>query len=426
MSTIYGGNGGLEATANTGIPTLGQIDAAVAKNPHDGLLLYYKLDEASTPSVDSVALDGQLNMDLNWNGTSQAPGKVGNSLLSTALQQYAGTTGAFDSLLGQIGSRSVFCWVYLVHAVASGYVAEIFGLRGSSACLRLVVYETGGNNRLRFQCTTSGTSWQYSFNHTTNLSTGTWYFVAAVYDQSAAKVTLYVDTTAVSMAAGFSTISSSVTDVSIGDRSDGESGKQWRVDELGFAGRALSAAELEAIRRNGNGTGYLQVPDTEQGASLPFGFQSSGVTVANTTTETSLVGTPNSGSATFPANSLKLYGGGRLNLKVSMAYIAGETFTIRVKVGGTTLLEHTTVPGAALASTIIPFVDTDIQCESAGTDGWCRAFYVTSVTLPNPTAYSGTGVVNTTIANAVDLTWQWATANAGNTVKVLSLTGVED
>jgi hypothetical protein len=190
------------------------------------------------------------------------------------------------------------------------------------------------------------------------------------------------------------------------------------VDELGFAGRALSAAELEAIRRNGNGTGYLQVPDTEQGASLPFRFQGGGIT-ANTTSETSLVGSPGSGSVTIPANHAKI--GSRFSLVFGLnlsTSAAPGNVTIRVKVGGETLLTATYPHSGSMAS-VARTLACHLDVTAAGTSGAVRA------SLDGLIEATGSGTLNTTIANAVDITWQWATADAGNAVTVLISHGVQ-
>jgi hypothetical protein len=103
------------------------------------------------------------------------------------------------------------------------------------------------------------------------------------------------------------------------------------------------------------------------------------------------------------------------------------TITIRLKVGAVTLTTLTVTPTASL-STASGIVFGYWQVVSAGTSGTVNAqiYFNDGSNASGSWASSLATAVDTTVAGNVDLTWQWATANAGNTATVNGLSGDYD
>lgn len=149
-------------------------------------------------------------------------------------------------------------------------------------------------------------------------------------------------------------------------------------------------------------------------------------TVANTTTETSLVGSP-VGNVTIPASAL--YAGQTIRITAMGTIATTGTPTLRIK--------------AKLGSNII--VDTAAQTLTAisGTNMWRAEFLITPNTIGNSGTVIGQGsldyhtavtgiagiasastatvTVNTNNSQAIDLTAQWGTASASNTITCTNL-----
>lgn len=414
-SFILGGLPNTEPTTGTGLANANYVDAQMAKGPDDGLLCYYKLDESADPRVDSTGLVGNL---FQYGNVTAITGKVGaKAIRCEGTQSFL--SKAVTTEINCPGSMTLQAWVK-PNVIVSGEHFGVGGLLGGGvAFYEAIVRSTGGNLRFRFRVSTSGTDWTNNYDHTTNLTLGTWYLLTAVYDQPNAKVTLYVNTTAVSTASGITAIATTTDPKDIGVGNYTGTGSEGDVDEFAIWKRPLSLAEISAIYRNANGSSYGQVGDVSPQSTVPFGFETSGVTVGNTTTETSLIGSLNYGTNIVPANGLPLYGtlGLRLVVLLTTTAVPG-TVTIRVKTAGGTIVTAAFTPPANLSAVVIAFVDNQVMCEAAGTNGTWRGTWVESVT---PNFYTGTLEVDTTAAQTLDLTWQWQTADAGNTVYVTSL-----
>lgn len=152
-------------------------------------------------------------------------------------------------------------------------------------------------------------------------------------------------------------------------------------------------------------------------ASVPIGN-----TIGNTTTETAFAS-----SYVIPSNSLSA--GQSLRIKLYGVYniAAGpETVEFKVKIGTQTVLDSGAV-------TLVPpmtnggiAVDADLFVNSVGSAGSIEAQGVgqlgaptsgSSINLTNIAPY----VIDTTINEAITVTWQFTTANAGNNVTLRAM-----
>lgn len=146
-------------------------------------------------------------------------------------------------------------------------------------------------------------------------------------------------------------------------------------------------------------------------------------TVANTTTETSLFGT-GVGSLTLSANALAAGYAIRITLfgYKSNPGSAG-TITVRLKLGGNTLASVVVTPGTT-TNTLVE-LRALITCRSAGVSGTVLGQghmqapeTVTTNRYWDLVTTGGATTVDTTGTLAVDVTWEWQTANANRTVTI--------
>jgi hypothetical protein len=164
-------------------------------------------------------------------------------------------------------------------------------------------------------------------------------------------------------------------------------------------------------------------------STLPGGVVFSGTadkTVANTTSETSLIPT-GVGSATLAANSFSA--GKVLRIRLSGKYgtktaPAGD-ITIKVKLGSTvvnTSGTHSVDPGE---TDQFWTVDLCLTCRTTGASGtvigqtsWNHsvAGAVSTAMQVAPMVANSAVTIDTTTSQAVDVTAQWSTANASNTI----------
>lgn len=151
-------------------------------------------------------------------------------------------------------------------------------------------------------------------------------------------------------------------------------------------------------------------------------------TVGNSTAEGSLVGA-GVGSMVFPAGSM--YQGRTYSLIAygyySTALLSIGTFTLRIKLNGTTILS-TTASSLSLNTANQTFqVRANFTCRSPGTPGSLMAQgdlrYLTGLNanVMDGMVNTAATALDTTVAQSLDMTAQWGTLNANNTVTVTNL-----
>lgn len=149
--------------------------------------------------------------------------------------------------------------------------------------------------------------------------------------------------------------------------------------------------------------------------------QTASVTVANTTTETTLVGS-GVGSMTLPANFLTV--GRVLKVRVWGVHSAtgAPTIRIKVKVGGTAILDTTAVTSNNDTNTAFQ-VEAWITCRTTGGTGTIigQGKYEEISHAAFPMSATATTTVDTTATQAVDVSLTWGTAAAGNTQTATNL-----
>ena len=153
-------------------------------------------------------------------------------------------------------------------------------------------------------------------------------------------------------------------------------------------------------------------------------------TVANTTTETTLIGS-GVGSLTLATN--RLAAGKTLRIRArgywgTDAAVAG-TMRWRVKLGSTTVLDTGAITPAIAITNLFWQLDAEIVCRTTGGSGTVFAQGYTdrqevaeaallAVTMVN----TATTTINTTVTQAIDVTFEWGTADAENTITCSNVT----
>jgi len=156
--------------------------------------------------------------------------------------------------------------------------------------------------------------------------------------------------------------------------------------------------------------------------------QISNSTVANTTVETSAFSNVD-GSQTLPANFMEANGMWRLSGYGFISGVNNNTATIRIKVGSVTLITSTlTMPATFTNSEFL--VEFFLSCRTDGATGTVigQGNTIISAGVGQATSYfrsllmTTTAVVNTTISNKIDVTYQWGTASASNSMTLTHAT----
>lgn len=155
--------------------------------------------------------------------------------------------------------------------------------------------------------------------------------------------------------------------------------------------------------------------------------QISDVTVTNTTTETTLISSGR-GYTTLPIHFFRI--GKRIRLRaygrLSTSSTPG-TVTIRFKFGSTNIATTSSFTPTAGMTNALCWLDIEVVCRSTsasgtiysqGRFGWEGASNETrTVALLNTSAIT----INTRSSHTIDLTWQWGSASASNSVTITNL-----
>lgn len=149
--------------------------------------------------------------------------------------------------------------------------------------------------------------------------------------------------------------------------------------------------------------------------------QTQSVTVSNTTMETTVTGT-GVGSLTLPANFFTAGISVRVTAYGYYSVAATPTLDLKLKLGGSTILDSTAVTSNAGSNTGIVFTSV-ITCRTAGVTG--TIFSQGSFTQLGNTGFqltnTSTNTINTTGTLAVNLTATWGTASMSDTLTITNL-----
>lgn len=150
--------------------------------------------------------------------------------------------------------------------------------------------------------------------------------------------------------------------------------------------------------------------------------QTATVTVGNTAAETTLTGA-GQGSRTLAANTLAAGSILRVRARGYMSATGVVTLELKVKLGAVTILD-TTALGAPTVTNGLFDLDCLVACRTTGATGTVIAEGELTVggSAPFGIANTSTATIDTTTINVVDITAQWGSALAGDTISATILT----
>jgi len=149
--------------------------------------------------------------------------------------------------------------------------------------------------------------------------------------------------------------------------------------------------------------------------------QTASATVANTTTETSILST-GVGTKTLPANFLVAGKTVRIKVEGYVSNLLTPTIQIRVKLGSTVVLDTTAVTMTTITGNRRFNAESTITCRTTGASGTVfsqgEARYFTIASTANSIDMINTAAttINTTTTQAIDVMVTWGTANASNSI----------
>jgi hypothetical protein len=192
------------------------------------------------------------------------------------------------------------------------------------------------------------------------------------------------------------------------------------------SGTSLTTPEAGAVEYDGNNL-YFTGGALLRG-SLPrvLYSQSASGTVSNTAAETTLIGA-GVGSTTLPANFFVAGRTVRLSLKGVLSTTGTPTLLLNVKLGSTVIIASATVTLPSSITNRAFVLEIDITCRVAGASGTFigeGSLILDNSTTPYIIGFAGIGTVtvDTTAAQALDLTATFGTASSSNVIA--SKTGV--
>ncbi|NCC88670.1 MAG: hypothetical protein EOM05_12565 [Clostridia bacterium] len=147
-------------------------------------------------------------------------------------------------------------------------------------------------------------------------------------------------------------------------------------------------------------------------------------TISNTVTETTLFGT-GVGSLIIPANLLVVGRTYNIKFRGYMSGVNGNNATLKLKLGNVTLVTSTNTMPATFTNAYFEN-DFTFTCRSIGETGTIigNGRTIINAGIESSTSYTRTlqmtsvATINTTIANAINSTYTWATASENNTITV--------
>jgi hypothetical protein len=177
--------------------------------------------------------------------------------------------------------------------------------------------------------------------------------------------------------------------------------------------------DAQCVRANG---AWVTLAATGTGATPAPYVQTADATVANTVTETTIIGS-GSGSLTLAAG---FWTAGK-TVRVRMWGFITDTFTpnfqIRLKLDAVTVLDTGVFPLAGGLSNSRFFFEADVTCRSTGGSGTVYAQGAVYIaTTRRDIVSTATVTVDTTQSDALDITAQWGTASSSNTVITTNFT----
>ncbi len=214
-----------------------------------GLVGHWKLDETSgTTATDSSAggNNGTMAGGLDA-GTDSAAGKVSTALDFDGTDDYVET--AADAAYS-LTSMTLAAWVYIPSTLPAGFATILEHDRGGNNMFALAKRPSGDNHDFNFQW--AGWGGNPSLRSTTAATTDTWIHVVGTFDYATADAHFYINGVLESTDLnGKLPIVGSNFDIRIGRTNNDIEPWKGRIDDVRIYDRALSAADVDNLYRNG-------------------------------------------------------------------------------------------------------------------------------------------------------------------------------
>jgi hypothetical protein len=160
-----------------------------------------------------------------------------------------------------------------------------------------------------------------------------------------------------------------------------------------------------------------------QGYIFPLFIQTANKTIANSAVETSLIDS-GVGQLTLPANSLTVGKTIRIELLGFHSSVSNANVTVNIKIGSVTVLTTGTNSGGNSSNELIR-LEALITCRTTGATGTVigQGIYSEAHTggVDQALINTATSTIDTTASNTIDVTFQWGTASASNTITSTNL-----
>ena len=223
----------------------------------EGLIAYWKLDEASGVRIDS---HGANNLSDN-NTVTQAAGKLGNAAKFTAANsEYLSHADNADLSMGAGVRMTITAWVYLDSR--TGTEETIAGKRDIGSLEYSL--RVDASNQFSFFVSSNGSTASVVTADASVLST--WYFVVAWYDGT--NINLQINNGTVHSTAFSTDVFNGTSTFRIGNYDNGSPTEMWdgRIDSVSLWKRVLTPSERTAIYNAGDGLDYPFTTDLDIGA----------------------------------------------------------------------------------------------------------------------------------------------------------------
>jgi acyl-coenzyme A thioesterase PaaI-like protein len=153
--------------------------------------------------------------------------------------------------------------------------------------------------------------------------------------------------------------------------------------------------------------------------------QTADATIASSAAETTLTAA-GVGSLTLPANFFRTGKTIRVRARGYVSDTGTPTFRVKIKLGSTIVLDTTAIAFAGTIANDQWFVEGIITCRTTGASGTVMgqgSYSAETNVNSNRAAMTNTATttIDTTASQAVDVTWQWGTSSASNTITCSNL-----
>lgn len=404
------------------------------------------------PGAGTIALDHALTINITAVG-SGAYGKAGNSgidqdLTAVGYRACYSANGNSDQSTG-IGSQALFT-ANATGNTAVGYQAGFsistganntflgWGSNGSALLNGQIAIGSGATttaaNQLVIGSSTASTTDVYIGNGVTNASPAAFAF------QPTGGSGTNIAGSNITIAGGKATGNAVGGSILFKTSDAGSTGTtlqslttKWTINAAGhLIGSSIAGSTTEhSIWSDSTQKAFqVYVDGIEQTLQGCIFTQTSDQTIANTTTETTLIGS-GVGTVTLPANfwvagktvRIKAYG------KYSTDPMLSGNETVKVKIGSTTISTNSGISFGLMETDSYWEAEVIITCRTTGVSGTVYSqglfsYQVTGSTrlTSDPLKNSATDTIDTTASAALNLTFQWPTADAGDTITTTNLT----